>query len=130
MNEHYCRRWVSVKTIVEALKQNKTHCFDAQISRYENSSNEFLVFSSATLDPFKKDCLRSISVGILITPGMKKKFKFIDNPSLKKQLVGVTCETCAVKNCQERASAPSQLDKKNRNEKTDLIVQEYMAKFS
>jgi Zn-dependent peptidase ImmA (M78 family) len=130
MNEHYCRRWVSVKTIVEALKQNKTHCFDAQISRYENSNNEFLVFSSATLDPFKKDCLRSISVGILITPGMKKKFKFIDNPSLKKQLVGVTCETCAVKNCQERASAPSQLDKKNRNEKTDLIVQEYMAKFS
>ena len=130
MNEHYCRRWVSVKTIVEALKQNKTHFFDAQISRYENSNNEFLVFSSATLDPFKKDCLRSISVGILITPGMKKKFKFIDNPSLKKQLVGVTCETCAVKNCQERASAPSQLDKKNRNEKTDLIVQEYMVKFS
>lgn len=130
MNEHYCRRWVSVKTIVEALKQNKTHFFDAQISRYENSNNEFLVFSSATLDPFKKDCLRSISVGILITPGMKKKFKFIDNPYLKKQLVGVTCETCAVKNCQERASAPSQLDKKNRNEKTDLIVQEYMVKFS
>ena len=130
MNEHYCRRWISVKTIVEALKQNKTHFFDAQISRYENSNNEFLVFSSATLDPFKKDCLRSISVGILITPGMKKKFKFIDNPSLKKQLVGVTCETCAVKNCQERASAPSQLDKKNRNEKTDLIVQEYMVKFS
>lgn len=130
MNEHYCRRWVSIKTIVEALKQNKNHFFDAQISRYDNSNNEYLVFSSATLDPFKKDFLRSITVGILITPGMKKKFKFINNPSINKQIVGVTCETCAVKNCQERASAPSQLDKKKRNEKTDLIVQEYMAKFS
>lgn len=130
MNEHYCRRWVSIKTIVEAEKQNKSHFFDAQISRYENSSNEYLVFSSATEDPFKKDCLRSISVGILITPGMKKKFKFIDNDSIKKQIVGVTCETCAVKNCMERASPPIHLEQKIRNENTDLIVQQYIAKFS
>lgn len=130
MNEHYCRRWVSIKTIEEALKQNKSHFFDAQISRYDNSSNEYFVFSSATLDPFKKDCLRSITVGILITPGMKKKFKFIDNPSLKKQIVGVTCETCAVKDCLERASAPIHLEQKKRNEKTDLIVQQYLEKYS
>jgi hypothetical protein len=65
MNEHYCRRWISVKTIVQSIEQNSTLFFDAQISRYENSGNEFL-FSSATEDPFK-DCLRSISVGILIT---------------------------------------------------------------
>lgn len=129
MNEHYCRRWVSVKTIIKALKLNKSHYFDAQISRYENSNNEYLVFSSATLDPFKKDCVRSISVGILITPSMKKRFKFIDNPSLKKQLVGVTCETCAVENCLERASDSTQLNKKNRSEKTDAIVKEYMAKY-
>jgi hypothetical protein len=130
MNEHYCRRWVSIKTIVEVLKQNKNHFFDAQISRYDNSNNEYLVFSSATLDPFKKDCLRSITVGILITPGMKKKFKFIDNPLIQKQIVGVTCETCAVKNCQERASQPIHLEQKTRNEKTDVTVQQYMAKYS
>jgi predicted transcriptional regulator/DNA-binding XRE family transcriptional regulator len=130
MNEHYCRRWVSIKTIENAMKQNKAHFFDAQISRYDNSSNEYLVFSSATLDPFKKDCFRSISVGILITPSVKKKFKFIDNKSLQKQIVGVTCETCAVKNCLERASPPIQLQQKIRNENTDLIVQQYMAKFS
>ncbi|MFE3848180.1 helix-turn-helix domain-containing protein [Flavobacterium sp. LB3P45] len=130
MNEHYCRRWVSIKTIENAMKQNKNHFFDAQISRYDNSSNEYLVFSSATLDPFKKDCLRSISVGILITPSVKKKFKFIDNKSIQKQIVGVTCETCAVKNCLERASPPIQLQQKIRNENTDLIVQQYMAKFS
>jgi predicted transcriptional regulator len=130
MNEHYCRRWVSIKTIENAMKQNKSHFFDAQISRYDNSSNEYLVFSSATLDPFKKDCFRSISVGILITPSVKKKFKFIDNKSIQKQIVGVTCETCAVKNCLERASPPIQLEQKTRNENTDLIVQQYMAKFS
>ncbi len=130
MNEHYCRRWVSIKTIESAIAEKKSHYFGAQISRYDNSSNEYLVFSSATNDPFKKNCLRSISVGILISPAMKKKFKFIDNESMKRQIVGVTCETCAVKDCAERASPPIQLEQKKRNENTDLIVQQYMAKFS
>jgi hypothetical protein len=57
-------------------------------------------FSSATQDPFKKDCMRSISVGILITLS-EEKIKFIDNKSIRKQIVGVTCETCAVKNCKK-----------------------------
>lgn len=130
MNEHYCRRWVSIKAIVEAIAQNKSHYFDAQISQYENSSNEYLVFSSATPDPFKKGYLRSMSVGILISSGMKKKFKFIDSPGIKKQLVGVTCETCSVQNCKERAFAPIHLEQKRRNENTDSLVQQYMEKYS
>ena len=130
MNEHYCRRWVSVRTMVESLKQNKAHFFDAQISCYENSKNEYLVFSSATPDPFKKDHIRSISVGILITPTLKKKFKFIDNESITKQIVGVTCETCAVKDCSVRAATPIQLEQKIRNENTDLIVNKYIEKYS
>jgi predicted transcriptional regulator/DNA-binding XRE family transcriptional regulator len=130
MNEHYCRRWVSIKTIEESIRQKKEHFFDAQISRYENSNNEYLVFSSATPDPFKKNCLRSISVGILITPSLKKKFKFIEGDSVKKQLVGVTCETCSVQNCLERASPPIHLNQKLRNEKTDATVQKYMTKYS
>ncbi|CAM3891571.1 XRE family transcriptional regulator [Flavobacterium branchiophilum] len=130
MNEHYCRRWVSIRSIDEALKQQKTHYFDAQISSYENSNNEYLVFSSATPDPFKKDYMRSISVGILISASLKKKFKFMDSKQLSKQIVGVTCETCSVKDCAERAIAPIQLEQKIRNEKTDKLVQKYITKFS
>ncbi len=130
MNEHYCRRWVSIRTIEESLRQQKSHFFDAQISSYDNSKNEYLVFSSATPDPFKTNCIRSISVGILITPGMKKKFKFMENNSVQKQVVGVTCETCAVKDCLERASLPIHLEKKMRNENTALIVEQYVAKYS
>ncbi|MFV8351360.1 helix-turn-helix domain-containing protein [Flavobacterium sp. XS2P14] len=130
MNEHYCRRWVSIRTIEESLRQKKSHFFDAQISSYENSKNEYLVFSSATTDPFKINCIRSISVGILITPGMKKKFKFMENNSVQKQVVGVTCETCAVKDCLERASPPIHLEQKMRNENTALIVEQYAAKYS
>lgn len=130
MNAHYCRRWVSIRTIEAAIAHKKDHFFSAQISRYDNSNNEYLVFSSATQDPFKKDHLRSISVGILVNATMKKKFKFIDSGVVKKEIVGVTCETCAVKNCEVRATPPIHLEQKKRNENTDLIVQQYMAKFS
>jgi len=66
----------------------------------------------------------------LITPSVKKKFKFIEGNSVQRQLVGVTCETCSVKDCLERASPPIHLNQKVRNEKTDATVQEYMAKYS
>jgi hypothetical protein len=71
MNEHYCRRWISVKTIVESLKQNKV-IFLMRKFPVMKIAVMSLVFSSATEDPFKRDCLRSISVGILITPGWRK----------------------------------------------------------
>mgnify|MGYP000300643491 FL=1 len=69
-------------------------------------------------------------MGILITPTLKKKFKFIDNESITKQIVGVTCETCAVKDCSVRAATPIQLEQKIRNENTDLIVNKYIEKYS
>jgi predicted transcriptional regulator len=129
-NEHYCRRWVSVKTIDEAIKQNKPHFFDAQISSYAHSGNEYLVFSSATKDPFVENCIRSISVGILITPTMKKKFKFIEGKPLVKRIVGVTCETCDVKDCLERAAPPIALERKRRHENTDAVVQQFISQYS
>jgi hypothetical protein len=65
-----------------------------QISWYDNSNNEYLVFSSATQDPFKritKEYCRYSECND------EKKFKFIDSGIVKKEIVGVTCETCAVK---------------------------------
>jgi hypothetical protein len=51
--------------IEQSIEQNNSHFFDAQISRYENSGNEFF-FSHPQLKILSKDCM-SISVGILIT---------------------------------------------------------------
>jgi hypothetical protein len=82
------RRWISVKTIVESLKQNKSHFLDAQISVMKIAVMSFGLFIS-NRRPFQKDCLRAYPF-ILITPGMKKKFKFIDNKSIKKEIVRVT----------------------------------------
>ncbi len=76
------------------------------------------------------DTIRSISVGILINPTMKKKFKLIDGKPLVKRIVGVTCETCAVKDCLERAAPPIVLERKKRHENTDAVVQQFMNQYS
>ena len=114
-NEHYCRRWISIKTIqdLEFSKKNRS-TFGVQISAYENQNNEYLVLSSATQDPFKKDISRSVSIGLLLSPHLKKKLTFLKNDTFSKKSVGVTCETCAVENCTERAANPTRLQKKNK----------------
>jgi hypothetical protein len=54
------------------------------------------LFSHPQLKILSKDCMRSIRWN-LDYPEREEKIKFIDNKSIRKQIVGVTCETCAVK---------------------------------
>ncbi|WP_417372242.1 helix-turn-helix domain-containing protein, partial [Gelidibacter japonicus] len=63
-NEHYCRRWVSLKVLEQIAINKQDHIFDLQISQYPDDVS-YLVFSSATKDPFKDTQYRSISIGLL-----------------------------------------------------------------
>jgi len=130
-NEHYCRRWVSLITLdILAKHPKQEHVFQAQISDYPDSNSQYLVFSSATPDPFKNNINRSISIGMLISPQLKKHINFLKDPSIKTVQVGVTCETCAIKNCSERASEPYQIHRKKRHVKIETIVDRITNKFS
>jgi predicted transcriptional regulator/DNA-binding XRE family transcriptional regulator len=114
-NEQYCRRWISIKTIQDLEKTSKIRpTFGAQISSYVDQKNEYLVLSSATKDPFKKDINRSVSIGMLLSPHLKKKLNFFHENTFPKRIVGITCETCAVKNCTERVAAPLKLKKQEK----------------
>lgn len=123
-NEHYCRRWVAIKTIqdLEASKEKKS-AYGIQISSYENSDNEYLVLSAATADPFKENINRSVSIGMLLSPHLKRKLQFFNEDMFIKRTVGVTCETCAVQNCKERVAEPSVLIKQSRNREIEKIVE-------
>lgn len=130
-NEHYCRRWVSLRTLNKLAKHpKKKHVFDIQISDYPASNSQYLVFSSATSDPFKIKFNRSVSIGILISPHLKKHINFLNDPAIKTKQVGVTCETCAIKNCKERAAEPIRLERKERYSKIETVVNSIMDKFS
>ncbi len=128
-NEHYCRRWVSLKLLKTISKSKKDHEFDLQISNYENDGVKYLVLSSATKDPFKENYYRSISIGLLINKQLQRKLSFLVDPKIEIQNVGVTCERCAIKNCEVREVPSIILDKVARNKKIEKIVEELNAKY-
>ena len=128
-NEHYCRRWVSLKVLKDISKSKKEHQFDIQISNYVGDDTKYLVLSSATKDPFRDHQYRSISIGLLINKQLERKLKFLDDKTIKTQEVGVTCERCAIKDCKERQAPAIILDKVAKNKKIEIIVEELNTKF-
>ena len=84
------------------------------ISSYENSKTEYLVLSSAASDPFKENFNRSISIGMLLSPHLKKKLHFLKEETFSKKTVGVTCETCSVTDCKERVADPWRLERQQQ----------------
>ena len=128
-NEHYCRRWVSLRVLKDISKSHNSHEFDLQISDYGDGVR-YLVLSSATQDPFKENQYRSISIGLLINKQLERKLKFLDDPKIKSIAVGVTCETCSIKDCEVRQAPPLLLQREEKNKETQKVVEDLMIKFS
>ena len=128
-DEHYCRRWVSLKMLEEISKNKKEHVFDIQISNYQDDGMKYLVLASATKDPFKENYYRGISVGLLINKQAQRKINFLLDPKIKTQNVGVTCEWCTVQDCEVRQVPAIMLDKVEKNQKIHTIVEELNTKF-
>ena len=129
-NEHYCRRWISLKVLKEIAKTNDNHVFDIQISHYPDDNMDYLVMSSATKDPFKENQYRSISVGLLINKQLQRKISFLNDPKIKIQNVGVTCERCAISDCEVRQSPPIFLERKAKNKQIEEVVEDLKKRFS
>jgi len=129
-NEKYCRRWVSIRVLKEIAKTGNEHHMDVQISNYPDDGLSYLIFASATRDPFKKDDYRSVSIGLQINNELRKKVKFINDPSIKSFDVGVTCERCSIANCDVRQAIPKILLKEKKNKKTATVVAKLQKKYS
>ncbi len=128
-NEHYCRRWVSLKVLKDISISKNSHEFDIQISNYPSHDTKYLVLSSATKDPFRNNQYRSISIGLLINKQLERKLKFLGDKTIKKQEVGVTCERCAISDCKVRQAPAIILEKVDKNKNIEIIVEELNAKF-
>ncbi len=129
-NEHYCRRWVSLNVLKDISKSDKSHEFSVQISNYVNDDMKYLVLSSATKDPFRENQYRSISVGLLINKQLERKLNFLKDKNLIIHEVGVTCERCAIKDCQERQAPALILDRADKNKQIATIVETLNKTFS
>lgn len=129
LNEHYCRRWVSVKSIFKQIQSDDAFALEAQISSYHHTENTYFVLSAAQKDPFRQGYFRSVSLGIMMSPHAVQRIPFLKDPELPKVHVGVTCETCAILDCKERVAPPKTLARQERYAATEEKVNELFVKF-
>ncbi|WP_350287255.1 helix-turn-helix domain-containing protein [uncultured Croceitalea sp.] len=128
-DEMYCRRWVSIRVLQDIAKTDSEHQMDVQISHYPDSGLSYLIFSSATKDPFKEDEFRSVSLGIQVNAQLQKKVKFLNHPDIKRFDVGVTCNRCAIKDCEVRQAPPTLLQLAEKNTATESVVEALQKQF-
>ncbi len=124
VNEHYCRRWLALKNIKKVKQKypNVKQISDVQISSYEVHKQSYLIFSTAIRDSIKKDSWRSISLGILLNNHSRRKIVFSNDVAIEENKVGVTCENCAVENCDVRVVEPKRLLREKKEETLRQLI--------
>jgi len=130
VNEHYCRRWMAIKTLQRTANDDLGYSFDIQISDYKDTDQQYLVFTSATKDPFRKDYYRSIGIGFLISAALEKKISFVNDANIPKVQVGVTCESCSIMDCEVRKAPPKRLLAKEKYKRTSRLVADIVKEYS
>ncbi|KOY87213.1 hypothetical protein AD998_14590 [bacterium 336/3] len=114
LEEHYCRRWISITILQDLQKHHKKGSeilCKAQISEYYDSPNRYFVLAMArSLSP--TPALSSLAIGIKINEQAQKTIQFLEDKNLIIKKVGETCQRCSATDCPERMSEPSILLKK------------------
>lgn len=123
VNEHYCRRWISLRSLLEfdaRLRQGESLSFvpGAQRSRFHGSGDEYFSISLAHPHTLEPDMLSCVTIGFLINDALRSAVKFWNDDALPWQIVSDTCERCAVTDCAERAVPPRLQQREARRTQT------------
>jgi hypothetical protein len=133
LNEHYCRRWLSIDLLKELAKKQgkyKTPLVAAQRSRFLESDAEFFVITVARSLALTEGTNSSISLGFLINEAFKKTVRFWDDAAVPRLEVNETCERCGLTEaqCRDRVAPPmiyrKQQEQKIREKVLQQLVQE------
>ncbi|SMD38217.1 hypothetical protein SAMN04488029_3690 [Reichenbachiella faecimaris] len=119
LDEHLCHRWVSISAIKNIRSKKADFLIDAQVSEYWQTNSSYFCISVAEPDNYKGDGASSITLGLLMTDGLKGAFNFIKDPDLRKKTVHTTCERCSITDCDNRVAPPTYTDKQQMEEELE-----------
>lgn len=124
MSDHLCHRWVSISSIKNIRSKKADHIIDAQMSDFWQTDSAYFCISIAEPDNYKGDGASSITLGLLMTDGLKGTFNFIKDPGLRKKTVHNTCERCSIPDCDNRVAPPTHVDKVQLEEELALELKQ------
>jgi hypothetical protein len=131
LNEHYCRRWLSINLLKDLAKKQKqgkykTPLVAAQRSRFLESDAEFFVITLARSLALTERTNSSISLGFLINDTFRKAVRFCDDPAVPRMDVNETCERCGLSETQCRVRiAPPVIYRQQQEQTTrEMVLQQ------
>ncbi len=121
-DEYYCRRWLAITVLQDLAERTKldkgfhqTIC-QAQISRYVDTSEPYLMVSFAAPGGYAFNPNVSVTMGIYLDEDARKVIAFLYDPALRRREVNETCDRCGLFDCKERVAAPKVLQRKHKND--------------
>lgn len=133
VNEHYCRRWISITMLKEVKKLSMAGNYTRPIagiqrSQYVNSKNEYLCITLARPLNRKPELSSSVTIGFLINNDLKKRVKFWDDAHIPAKQVNESCERCPLTDCNERAAQPVMYNRENETAELENALNNFMLK--
>jgi transcriptional regulator with XRE-family HTH domain len=118
INEHYCRRWASIRVLQDLRAQqlaggNPGPLADFQRSTYVGSKEEYLILSLARPNAPSPGNI-SITLGLQVDDRLRKLVAVLNNDSIPLVTVNDTCERCPLSDCLERVAPPLALEREAR----------------
>ncbi len=137
INEHYCRRWISIniiKELIEAQAQKSDNAngpiVRVQRSHYINSGTEYFCISVARALYPTPDINSSVTIGFLMNKEFKNKVRFWNDPAIPVRMVNETCERCPMTDCLERSTPATVLQRQAEVDRIEGIVEQLIADVS
>jgi transcriptional regulator with XRE-family HTH domain len=128
LHEHYCRRWVSLRLLAELRvlpgpdAATPLTAIGAQRSRYFGTDDEYLCFTLARASTPDRPAV-SVTVGLRCDDNLRAQVRFLADPALPLKVVNETCERCPIADCEVRAAAPTEIQRRAEQEAFEAAVE-------
>jgi XRE family transcriptional regulator, fatty acid utilization regulator len=134
LNEHYCRRWLSVALLQGLQRQQQVGNSDAapvsagiQRALFADSGEEYLCIAFAKPGYPTEGRNVSVVLGVLLDDHARSIIRFSDDPAIPRTTVGITCQRCAIADCAERAAPPSVVQKREEKRRMQEVLKKLTA---
>ncbi|TVR81488.1 MAG: helix-turn-helix domain-containing protein [Chitinophagaceae bacterium] len=122
IQEHYCRRWISIRLLrelknIQKAEKKQRYLIRLQRSRFMNSENQYFCISVGRSKKPTSNANTSVTIGILMNETFRRKIKFWNDEDIVEREVNDTCERCPAEDCLERAASPHHFLKQVRKTK-------------
>jgi len=132
-SEHYCQRWTTTRLLQKYDGQRSWGTMpptypliSAQRAYFVPDNVGFFVISAAQPVETDDQSTSCVTLGFLMDDTFRERVRFWDDPSVRSQKVGLTCERCPLtfEECEARRARPLILEREQREQREREVLEQ------